>query len=443
MIDASPRDKGLHNANISDFANALNLVRYIPNFKRLLASYRQGLGGGTYGQLAQSLHSDKPLYRELQNRDAKIRRLMDANVVGICLWDLDGQILEANDAFLNLLQYEREDVVSAGLRWTDLTPAKWREREECAVAELRSTGTFQAFEKEYFRKDGSRMPVLIGGALFEENGNEGVAFVLDLTERKRAEEEHERLRHLESDLAHVNRLSMMGELAASLAHEVLHPIATARNNARAGMRYLEMSPPNLDEARKALSYVVRDVDRTKDIVGRMRDHIKKAPPQREPFDLNEAVSEVILMVRSAIAKNGIALSTQLVDELVSVPGDRVQLQQVVMNLILNAVEAMSSDEKAIRELSIRTEQCPAGGGVLVQVRDSGPGIDPGNLEQLFEPFYTTKTSGVGMGLSICRSIINAHGGRLWAEANDPRGAVFQFILPSAETPRGRDRATVV
>jgi len=192
MIDASPRDKGLHSANISDFANALNLVRYIPNFKRLLASYRQGLGGGTYGQLAQSLHSDKPLYRELQNRDAKIRRLMDANVVGICLWDLDGQILEANDAFLNLLQYEREDVVSGGLRWTDLTPAKWRERDECAVAELRSTGTFQAFEKEYFRKDGSRMPVLIGGALFEENGNEGVAFVLDLTERKRAEEEHER-----------------------------------------------------------------------------------------------------------------------------------------------------------------------------------------------------------------------------------------------------------
>jgi signal transduction histidine kinase len=236
---------------------------------------------------------------------------------------------------------------------------------------------------------------------------------------------------------------MMGELAASLAHEVLHPIATARNNARAGMRYLEMSPPNLDEARKALSYVVRDVDRTKDIVGRMRDHIKKAPPQREPFDLNEAVSEVILMVRSAIAKNSIALSTQLVDELVSVPGDRVQLQQVVMNLILNAVEAMSSDEKAIRELSIRTEQCQADGGVLVQIRDSGPGIDPGNLEQVFEPFYTTKTSGLGMGLSICRSIINAHGGRLWAEANDPRGAVFQFILPSAETPRGRDRATVV
>jgi signal transduction histidine kinase len=193
-----------------------------------------------------------------------------------------------------------------------------------------------------------------------------------------------------------------------------------------------MSPPNLNEAREAISCVVRDVDRAKDIVGRMRDHIKKAPPRREPFDLNEAVSEVIVMVRSAIAKNQIALSTRLVDGLVPVPGDRVQVQQVVMNLILNAVEAMSSDEKAIRELSIRTEQSPADGGVLVEVRDSGPGIDPRNFERVFEPFYTTKTSGVGMGLSICRSIITAHGGQLWTEANDPRGAVFQFILPAGQ-----------
>jgi PAS domain S-box-containing protein len=356
---------------------------------------------------------------------------MNANVVGICFWDLDGQVLEANDAFLSMLQYDRKDVVSSGLRWTDLTPAEWRERDERAVTELRSTGTFQAFEKEYFRKDGSRTPVLIGGALFEESGNEGVAFVLDLTERKRAEEEHEKLRQLESDLAHVNRLSIVGELAASLAHEILHPIATARNNARAGMYFLEMNPPNLNETKEALSCVVRNVDQAKDIVGRMRDHMKKAPPRRELFDLKDAISEVTIMVRSAIAKSGIAVSTHLMDGLVPVWGDRVQLQQVMANLILNAVEAMSSDEKAIRQLSIRTEQCPADGRVRVEVRDSGPGIDPGNLEQVFEPFYTTKTSGVGMGLSICRSIIDAHGGRLWAETNEPRGAIFQFTLPPA------------
>ena len=226
---------------------------------------------------------------------------------------------------------------------------------------------------------------------------------------------------------------MMGELTASLAHEVLHPIATARNNARAGMRFLEMSPPNLDEVREALSCVVRDADRAKDIVGRVRDHVKKAPPRRELFDLNEAASEVIAMVRSATAKNRVSVCTRLMDEPVLVQGDRVQLQQVVENLILNAVDAMSSVEKGARELSIRIEGGQADGGVLVEVGDSGPGIDPANHEQVFEPFYTTKTSGVGLGLSICRSIIDGHGGKLWASANEPRGALFQFTLPR---PRG-------
>src|SRR6516164_5430928 len=379
-------------------------------------------------QAAMALENSR-LYRDLAERESKIRRLVDANILGICIWNLEGAIVETNEAFLHMLQYGREDVVSGRLRWTDLTPAEWREQDELAVAELRSTGTFQPFEKEYFRKDGSRMPVLIGGALFEESRNEGVAFVLDLTERKRAQEEHERLRQLESDLAHVNRLSIMGELAASLAHEMLHPIATARNNARAGMRFLEMSPANLEEAREALGCVVRDADRAKDIVSRMRDHIKKAPPRREPFDLNEAVSEVIVMVRGAITKNGIAVRARLKDGPVPVQGDRVQLQQVVVNLILNAVEAMSSTEAGARELSIMTEQVQT--GVLVAVGDSGPGIDAGNLERVFEPFYTTKTSGVGMGLSICRSIIEGHGGQLWAGANEPRGALFQFILPGA------------
>ena len=381
-------------------------------------------------QAAISLENSR-LYRDLADREGKIRRLVDANVLGICIWNLEGAIVAANEAFLRMLQYDREDVVSGRLRWTELTPAEWREGDERAVAELRSTGTFQPVEKEYFRKDGSRVPVLIGGALFEGSGNEGVAFVLDLTERKRAEQEHERLRQLESDLAHMNRLSMMGELAASLAHEVVHPIATARNYARAGMRYLDMNPPNLDEARAALGCVVRDVDRAKDIVGRMRDHIKKAPPRRESFDLNEAVSEVIVMVRSAITKNAITVSTQLTDGLVPVQGDRVQLQQVVMNLILNAVEAMGAIETGPRELSIRIERGQVNGGARVEVRDSGPGIDPGHHEQIFEPFYTTKSSGVGMGLSICRSIIGGHGGRLWVTANEPRGAVFQFILPAA------------
>ena len=254
---------------------------------------------------------------------------------------------------------------------------------------------------------------------------------VDVTDRKRAQDERERLRQFEADLAHINRVSMMGEMAASLSHEILHPIATARNNARAGMRFLEMSPPNLSEVKEALGCVVRDADRAKDIVGRIRNQIKKAPPQKERFDLHEAINEVIVMVRSAIAKDAISVSTRLMDGLVPVQGDRVQLQQVLVNLILNAVEAMSSVEEGARELSIRTEQNQPG-GILVAVHDSGPGVDPVNLERVFEPFYTTKTSGIGMGLSICQTIINGHGGRLWMSANEPRGAVFQFTLPAVQ-----------
>jgi C4-dicarboxylate-specific signal transduction histidine kinase len=323
-----------------------------------------------------------------------------------------------------MLQYGREDVDSGCLRWTDLTPAEWREQDERAVAELRSTGTIQPFEKEYFRKDGSRVPVLIGGALFEGSGKEGVAFVLDLTERKQTEVA---LRELESDFARMNRVSMMGELAASLSHEITQPIASARNNARAALNFLDKQPPDLGEVREALGCVVGDADRAGDIIDRIREHIRKAPPRKGRFDLNSAINEVIVLARSAIIKNGVSVQTRLADGLFPIQGDRVQLQQVVLNLIMNAVEAMDSIEPGARELSLSTGQDHT--GVLVAVRDSGPGIDPEHLERVFKPFYTTKSSGTGMGLSICRSIIDGHGGRLWAEANEPRGAVFQFTLP--------------
>ncbi len=495
--------------------------------------------------------------RDLAEREAKIRRLVDANIIGIFIWDFDGRIIEANDAFLRMVDYDREDLVSGRIRWTELTPPEWRDWDERRrLPELKMTGSLQPFEKEYFRKDRSRVPVLIGAATFEEGGNQGVAFVLDLTERKcaeealresegkfrdyaetasdwfweigpdykftlltenafgshaadrigtacwdhaldletepekwrlvratldsrkpfrdfvycalggngspmyvrasgkpvfdangefrgyrgtgtdvtalvRAQEEHERLRRLESDLAHMNRLTMMGELAASLAHEITQPIATARNNARAAMRFLDRNPPDLGEVREALECIVADADRAGDIIDRIRDHIKKAPPRKGRFDLNKAINEVIALAESAITTNGVSVRTRLAEALLPVQGDRVQLQQVVLNLILNAVEAMSTVEAGPRELLISTEQTQTG-GVLVSVRDSGPGIDPDHLDRVFEAFYTTKSSGVGMGLSICRSIIDAHGGRLWADMNASRGAVFRFTLPGAD-----------
>jgi signal transduction histidine kinase len=260
-----------------------------------------------------------------------------------------------------------------------------------------------------------------------------VGATLDIEDLKRAEQalrtEHERLRQLESELAHMSRRSMMGELAASLAHEIAQPIATARNNARASMLFLDRSSPDLDEAKEALACVVDDADRAGDILDRIRDHIKKAPPRKESVDLNHAITDVVSLAQGAIVKNSVSIQTYFTQGLSDIQVDRVQLQQVVLNLIVNAVEAMGSIEDGARELSITTRQQEAG-EVLVAVRDSGPGIDPEHLDRVFDAFYTTKSNGVGMGLSICRSIIDAHGGRLWAEANEPRGAVFQFALPS-------------
>jgi signal transduction histidine kinase len=228
----------------------------------------------------------------------------------------------------------------------------------------------------------------------------------------------------------MNRVSMMGELAASLSHEITQPMASARNNARAAQNFLDLRPPDLSETREALACVVGDVDRAGEIIDRIREHMKKAPPRKERFDLNAAINEVIVLARSVIIRNGVSVQTRMADGLFPIQGDRVQLQQVVLNLTLNAVEAMGSIEAGSRELVISTEQDST--GVRVAVCDSGPGIDPTHLERVFEAFYTTKSSGTGMGLSICRSIIDAHGGRLWADANEPRGAVFQFTLPGAE-----------
>jgi C4-dicarboxylate-specific signal transduction histidine kinase len=197
------------------------------------------------------------------------------------------------------------------------------------------------------------------------------------------------------------------------------------------LNFLDQQAPDLDEVKKALGSVLGAADRSGEIIERIRDHIKKAPPRKANFDLNDAIDEVIVLARSAITRNGVSVRTVLADGLAPVQGDRVQLQQVVLNLILNAVEAMGSVEAGTRELQISTEQSQAK-GVQVAVRDSGPGLGPENLERVFEAFYTTKASGMGMGLSICRSIIDAHGGRLWAGVNEPRGAVFQFTLPDAE-----------
>jgi C4-dicarboxylate-specific signal transduction histidine kinase len=253
----------------------------------------------------------------------------------------------------------------------------------------------------------------------------------DVTASVRAQRAESSLRSAQAELAHLSRVTTSGMLTASIVHEVTQPLATARNNARAALNFLDKQPRDLEGVREALCCIVGDINRAGNIIERIRDHIKKAPPQNHRFDLNETINDAIGLARSAIAGHAVSLNAHFTEELPTIQGDRVQLQQVLLNLLLNAVEAMDAVEAEARELSISTEPTETK-GALVTVRDSGLGIEPENLERVFEAFYTTKSKGMGIGLAICRSIIEAHGGRLWAEANEPRGAVFRFTLPNAE-----------
>jgi PAS domain S-box-containing protein len=254
----------------------------------------------------------------------------------------------------------------------------------------------------------------------------------DITERKRAEadarDSERRYREVQAELTHASRVATIGQLMTSIAHETKQPIAAAVGSAQAGLNWLDVRPPDLEEVRQALRCIVRDGKRAADVIDRIRALIKKAPPQKEDLEINEVVLEVIALSRAEIFENGVSVGTKLAGGLPTIRADRVQLQQVILNLIINAVEAMRGVHKEDRELLISTRNEPD--GVCVEVRDSGPGFAPGDLERVFEAFYTTKSSGLGLGLSICRSIIEAHSGRLWASPNLPRGAVFSFIAPA-------------
>jgi signal transduction histidine kinase len=235
-------------------------------------------------------------------------------------------------------------------------------------------------------------------------------------------------REMQSELAHASRVATMGQLTASIAHEIKQPIATVRNNLTAALNFLERTPPDLVEVREALACAVKDNDRTSDVVDRIRALMQKAPARIDSVNVNEAVREVIELTYGEALKNGVSVRTQLADGLPLIQGDRVQLQQVILNLILNAVQAMGAVTDGTREVLITTSQ--TANEVCLGVQDTGPGLSPESLPRLFEPFYTTKPEGMGMGLSICRSIIEAHGGRLWATPCEPHGALFQFTIPA-------------
>jgi PAS domain S-box-containing protein len=380
-------------------------------------------------QAANALENAR-LYRDLEQREARIRRLVDANIIGIFLWEMEGRITEANDTFLRMVGHDRDDIVSGRLRWTDLWPPEWNDRSAQAVAAVKRTGRSQPSESEYFHKDGSRVPVLIGSAAFDERRDQGVAFVLDLTGRKRAEEA---LRNAQADLTRVARLTTMGELAASIAHEINQPLTGLVSSANACLRWLTNDRPHLDEVRRAVERIVRDGHRAGDIITSLRALAGKSGPEMTQLDINEAIREVLILTRGELNQHDVSLETALSDGLEPIMGDRVQLQQVVLNLIMNGIEAMSAVMREPRMLRV-SSQIDGAGDLLISVEDSGPGLVPETMGRLFESFFTTKPDGMGMGLSICRSIVNAHGGRLWASPQSPRGAIFQFTVPTP--PKG-------
>jgi PAS domain S-box-containing protein len=505
-------------------------------------------------QVAEREKAEAEVRQLASGLEAKIRRLVEANVVGIVMWNLEGTITGANEAFLRMVQYDREDLVSGRLRWADLTPTEWRGHTEQAVAELKATGSFQPFEKEYFRKDGSRVPVLLGGALFEGSGKEGVAFVLDLSEQKRAESalrrseaflaegqrlgrigsfswrvatdeitwstELYRIYELEigvpvtlelirsrvhpqdvsliekmkmvdqarqggqdfewryrllmpdhsikymhavahatrdhdgqleyiasvqdvtartlaeeardkarSELAHVARVMTLGTLTASIAHELNQPLSGIVTNASTCMRMLATDPPDVDGARETARRTIRDGNRVSEVITRLRALFCKKDATTEAVNLNDAALEVIALSLADLQKNGVVLRPELADDLPLVTGDRVLLQQVILNLVLNASDAMSGVDDRPRQLVIRTAREDDRARLTVQ--DVGVGIEPSGVDKLFEPFYTTKSGGMGIGLSVSRSIIERHHGHLWATLNDGPGAAFSFSIPRA------------
>ena len=502
-------------------------------------------------QAAISLENSR-LFGELQRREAQARRFVDSNIVGIMIWNLEGQILEANDAFLNMVGYRRGDLDSGHLRWTDLTPPDQLDCEFVElVPELRRTGVLKPFEKEYIHENGRRVPVLIGLAAFDSERECGVAFVLDLTERRRAEEELRRsrqylaeaqrlthtgswawspvsgeilhwseecyrilafdpaaglpsfdaslerihpedrpmlletieksveaqadfqveyrvvhpngslrdveihahpvrdaagvlveyigtvidrteqkladdaLRQARHKLAQASRIATVAELSASVAHEVNQPLQAVVANGYACLKWLAATPPNIDRAVRAAESVVRDGRAAADVVGRVRALFKHTALVKVDVRINELLLQVCSLMSDDIYGNQILLEMKLDPGVPVIQADAVQIQQVIVNLLRNAIEAVATMEKGNRKVLMRSRR--EGDSVVIEVQDQGAGAS--DLERVFEPFMTTKTTGMGMGLAICRSIIEAHDGDIWGVRNAGAGVTFGFSLP--------------
>jgi PAS domain S-box-containing protein len=372
----------------------------------------------------------------LRASEERWRAMFETAAVGIITFGSEHRrYVTANKSFQRMTGYtedELRNLMPLDITHEDDRAALQKQVEKIVAGQERS----YRIEKRYRRKDGEIVWADVNTFIVPATDSAPAflaAMVIDITDRKRAEEG---LQQAQADLARLNRVMLLGEMTASIAHEVNQPIAAVITNANAGSRWLAMQKPDLDEVRQALGRIIRDGTRAGEVIGRIRALVKKVPAVRDLLDINEAIREVIALTQTEMQSNGIWLQSPLAGDLPHVSADRVQLQQVMINLIVNAIEAMSDASTGPRELTIVSGINNAN-DLFVEVRDTGPGLDPEKLDRLFQSFYATKPEGIGMGLAISRSIVEAHGGRLSASPNKPYGAVFRLTLPVKETPSAR------
>src|SRR5271169_3334864 len=359
---------------------------------------------------------------ELRRSEAYLAEAQRLSHTGSFGWEISsGKVYWSEETF-RIFECERTDQPTIDLILQRTHPLD-RGRVQQTIDRARQDGRVLDFEHRLLMPDGRIKNIhIVGHPVFDESGDFTVfaGTVMDVTERQRAEEERQAL-------AHANRVTTVGQLTASIAHEINQPIAAVVSNAQAALRWLDMQPPNPQEVRESLWRIVKDGRRASEVISRIRALVRKAPARKEQLDINDTIREAVALIRSELRRNGISLRTQLTDGLPLVPGDRVQLQQVLVNLIVNAIEALSVGD-GMRQLTIVSDGAPSN-CVVVEVWDTGPGLDATDLDRLFQSFYTTKSDGMGMGLAISRSIVEAHGGQLSAAPNEPRGAVFRFTVP--------------
>ena len=390
-------------------------------------------------KVARDITERKLAEQALRETTARLRTLTETAVDGVILIDAHGVVLMFNPACEKLFGYSADTVIGENVKM--LMPQPYRHEHDRYITNYRDTRDPKIIgsgrEVIGLRKDGSTFPMdLSVGEARQDGESIFVGIIRDLTSRKRTEAELEQAR---AELVRVARVTTLGELTAAIAHEVNQPLTGLVSSGNACLRWLAGDVPNLKAARESVERMISAGSRAGEVIRRIRALVGKAPPLRDRLNINDAITEVIALIRGEIQRNRISLRTKLSTDVPLVLGDRIQLQQVILNLILNAMEAMSDVSPQPRELSVSSAK-DGPNGALVSVRDSGTGLDGTVLDRLFEAFYTTKAHGMGIGLAVSRTIIQAHGGRLWAAPNVPRGAIFQFTLPAdCEEVSGMER----